>query len=211
MVSLASIDRSTPATAGSKPLLRTTMSGTIRKAQDAELDDDLLAEMPKMKRARVTFNPNVEEKVLEEYVAKGRTVESVRTEIKRAIEAHGRGYSEKYDAIKGIFVPRREDDEDDEEQDATASNEEMKIYLLALTNYVSLLNKNCNGLVRAILACEWMGREESFVKVYAQFLGNLVSTQGAYVGMVLGMLVGHFTGGMSKYPSSMCRAFLTAF
>ncbi|PQE10100.1 hypothetical protein CJF31_00004044 [Rutstroemia sp. NJR-2017a BVV2] len=180
-----------------KPLLRTTMSGTIRKAQDAELDDDLLAEMPKTKRARVTFNPNVEEKVLEEYVAKGRTLESVRTEVKRAIEAHGRGDSEKYDTIKAIFTPGREGDEgdeDDEEQDSAASNEEMKIYLLALTNYVSLLNKNCNGLVRAILACEWMGREESFVKVYAQFLGNLVSTQGAYVGMVLGMLVGHFTG-----------------
>merc|ERR1712098_189576 len=39
-----------------------------------------------------------------------------------------------------------------------------------------------------------MGRDEAFVKAYVQFLGSLASAQGAYVGSVLGMLVGYFYG-----------------
>ncbi|CAD6448171.1 e7d1355d-5e56-4a84-9447-1ff9f238cabc [Sclerotinia trifoliorum] len=187
MVSLTSVDRSTPATAGSKPLLKTTMSGTIRKAQEADLDDDL--EVPNPKRARVSFNPKVEEKVLEEYVAKGRSLESVRVEVKRAIEAHGKGDSERYDSIKEVFAQTEGDERED-----TGANDEAKTYLLALTSYASLLNKDCNGLVKAILKCDWMGRDEGFVKLYAKFLGNLVSAQGAYVGLVLGTLIDNFIG-----------------
>ncbi|KAI9650250.1 DNA independent RNA polymerase I transcription factor [Ciborinia camelliae] len=186
---LALVDRPTPAAAGNKPLLKTTMAGMIRKAQDADLDDDL--EVPNPKRARVTFNPKVEEKVLEEYVAKGRSVESIRVEVKQAIEAHGKGDSEKYDSIKGVFEQTEGD-----EREGTGANDDVKTYLIALTSYASLLNKDCNGLVKAILKCEWMGREEGFVKAYAQFLGNLVSAQGAYVGLVLGTLIDHFTGSM---------------
>ncbi|ESZ97945.1 hypothetical protein SBOR_1668 [Sclerotinia borealis F-4128] len=172
MVPLASVDRSISAAApGNKPLLKTPMSapmsGRIRKAQDADLDDDI--EVPNPKRARVSFNPKVEEKVLEEYVAKGRSLESVRVEVKRAIEAHGKGDSEKYDSIKEVFAQAENDERED-----TAANDEVKTYLIALTSYASLLNKGCNGLVKAILKCEWMGREEGFVKAYAQFLGNLV-------------------------------------
>ncbi|EDO01946.1 hypothetical protein SS1G_04421 [Sclerotinia sclerotiorum 1980 UF-70] len=150
------------------------MSGTIRKAQDADLDDDL--EVPNPKRARVSFNPKVEEKVLEEYVPKGTSLESVRAEVKRAIEAHGKGDSERYDSIKEVFAQSEGDERDD-----TGANDEVKTYLLALTSYASLLNKDCNGLVKAILKCDWMGRDEGFVKLYAQFLGNLVSAQGAAI------------------------------
>ncbi|KAA8576483.1 hypothetical protein EYC84_006596 [Monilinia fructicola] len=128
-------------------------------------------------------------KVMEEYVAKGRSLESVRVEVKRAIEAHGKGDSEKYDSIKEVFAQNKGDDRED-----TIANDEVKTYLVALTSYASLLNKDCNGLVKAILKCEWMGRDEGFVKAYAQFLGNLVSAQGAYVGLVLGTLIDHFTG-----------------
>lgn len=199
MVSVASVDRSTSTAAGSKPLLKTTMSGTIRKAQDADLDDDI--EIPNPKRARVSFNPMVEEKVMEEYVAKGRSLESVRVEVKRAIEAHGKGDSEKYDSIKEVFAQNKGDDRED-----TIANDEVKTYLVALTSYASLLNKDCNGLVKAILKCEWMGRDEGFVKAYAQFLGNLVSAQGAYVGLVLGTLIDHFTGGTTSFLHDLTSA-----
>ncbi|QSZ29756.1 hypothetical protein DSL72_004273 [Monilinia vaccinii-corymbosi] len=192
MVSIASVDRSTLTITGSKPLLKPTMSGTIRKAKDTDLDDDI--EVPNPKRARVSFNPQVEEKVLVEYVAKARSLESVRAEVKRAIEAHVKGDSEKYDSIKEFFAHP----EGDEREDTTA-NDEVKTYLLALTSYASLLNKDCNGLVKAILKCEWMGRDEGFVKAYAQFLGNLVSAQGAYVGLVLATLIDHFTGGTLSF------------
>lgn len=190
MVSVVSVNQPIPTVTGSKPLLKSTMSGSMRrKAQDADLDDDL--EVPNPKRARVSFNPKVEEKVLEEYVAKGRSLESIRTEVKRAIEAHGKGDSERYDSIKEVFAQFAGEDRED-----SSANDEVKTYILALTSYASLLNRDCNGLVKAILKCEWMGRDESFVKAYAQFLGNLVSAQGAYVGLVLGTLVDQFTGGM---------------
>jgi len=190
MVSLGPIARSAaPKSAASKPLLRRVT--LIRNSDDADLDSDLLSSpLSSNKRSKVTFNPKVEEKFMEEYNVRGRSLESVRQEVKRAIDAHGQGNSEGYDAIKEIFVPKKGVAEDDE-----VASDEMKVYLLALTGHASLLNKGCSGLVKAVLACEWLGREEGFVRAYVQFLGSLSSAQGAYVGLVLGMLVGYFQGG----------------
>jgi len=129
---------------------------------------------------------------MEEYQVKGRSLESVRIEVKSSIEAHLKGDSEGYDVIKEVFSPRKGDEDEEREEDKRV---DMRTYLLVLTSYASLLNKGCSGLVKAVLACEWMGRDESFVKAYVHFLGSLASAQGAYVGMVLGMLVGHFHGG----------------
>ncbi|PBP26872.1 RNA polymerase I-specific transcription initiation factor-like protein rrn3 [Diplocarpon rosae] len=182
-----------PAAKPSKPLLRrATSSGTIRKSEDAGLDIDLVSvPYSPNKRARVTFNPTVEEKVMEVYQAKGRSLDSIRAEVRRSIEAHTRdqGNNEGYDKIREMFAPRRGEDDEGE-----GSNVDLKNYLVALTSYTSLLNKRCNGLVKALLLCDWMGRDEAFVKSYVHFLGSLASAQGIYVGMVLGMLVGHFQG-----------------
>jgi RNA polymerase I-specific transcription initiation factor RRN3 len=49
--------------------------------------------------------------------------------------------------------------------------------------------------VQAMIKCDWMGRDEAFVKSYVQFLGSLASSQGAYVVTVLEMLVTNFYGG----------------
>lgn len=190
MVSLAPISRSAaPKSAASKPLLRRVT--LIRKSDDAGLDSNLLSSPPNPnKRPKVTFNPKVEENFMEEYNVRGRSFDSVRAEVRRAIDAHGRGDSEGYDAIKDVFAPKEGAAEESE-----VANEDMKVYLLALTSHASLLNKGCSGLVKAVLACEWLGKEEGFVRAYVQFLGSLSSAQGAYVGLVLGMLVGHFQGG----------------
>jgi RNA polymerase I-specific transcription initiation factor RRN3 len=180
-----------------KPVLRrATLSGTIRKADDAELDSDLPSRPSSPnKRARVTFNPNVEEKVMEEYQVKvtRRSLESVRSEVRRAIEELLNGNSEAYDQLKEVFSLGREGGEDEEGE--IQRRADLKTYVIALTGFASSLNRNCNGLVKNILACEWMGRDEAFVKAYMQFLGSLVSAQGMYVGTVLGMLVGHFHRG----------------
>jgi RNA polymerase I-specific transcription initiation factor RRN3 len=202
MVSLVPSARPAAPTAApkpSKPLLRrATLSGTIRKAEDAGLDSDFLSAPPSpSKRVRVTFNPDVEEKVMGEYQIKGRSLESIKLEVKCSIEAHLKGDSEGYDVIKEVFSSRSADDED--EESAGDKRVDMKTYLLALTSYASSLNKGCSGLVKSILACEWMGKDESFVKAYVHFLGSLTSAQGAYVGMVLGMLVGNFYGGKTLY------------
>jgi RNA polymerase I-specific transcription initiation factor RRN3 len=144
----------------------------------------------------VTFKEEVEEKIMDEYHVKGRSLKLIRAETKAAIEGHVRGDSEAYDNIKEVFAPRRNrDDGGEEEMERRA---DMKGYLLALTGFAASLNKNCNGLVKAVVGCEWMGREEGFVDVYVRFLGGLVSAQGAYVGVVLGMLVEHFHGGKTN-------------
>ena len=117
-------------------------------------------------------------------------LEAIRVEVKLALEEHIRGGNdEKYDMLKEVFgsVRRRGDNEG-------PSNEKIRTYLLALTSCVSLLGKSCASLVRTVLDFEWMGREEGFVKIYVHFLGNLVSAQGSYVGMILSALVGKFTG-----------------
>lgn len=202
MVSVVPIARQSASSASkpSKPLLRrATLSGTVRKVDDAGLGDDFLSAPPSpSKRARVTFKDEVEEKVMEEYQVKGRSLDSVRGEVKRSLQAHLKGDSEGYDVIKEVFAPRRDDDEDEDEVDAKA---DIKTYVIALTSQASLLNKNCSDLVKAILGCEWMGRDEGFVKAYVHFLGSLASAQGAYVGMVLGMLVNHFYGGKTSRKS----------
>ena len=179
-----------------KPLLRrSNLSGTIRKLEDANLDSDSISipSSPR-KRAKVTFNPTVEEKVLEEY---SRSLDSVRREVKMAIDAHARGSSTGYDGLKDIFTPKRGDDEE------RLGNDEMRAYIVALTTHASLLTKSCHGLVKVILAFQWMGMDESFVRAYIQFLGSLASSQGAYVGSVLQMLADHFLGGKISHPRNV--------
>ncbi|RDW85048.1 hypothetical protein BP6252_02638 [Coleophoma cylindrospora] len=176
-----------PALKPTKPLLRrSTLSGTVRKADDADLDADLLSVPPSpSKRARVTFNPHVEEKVMQ-----GRSVEQIKAEVRRAIDGHTKGDSEEYDILKEVFSSQQRG------QDTTreTGNEEIRKYVHALTNYVSLLGKSCSGLVKAVLDCDWLGRDESFLKAYVQFLGSLASAQGTYVPLVLSKLVDFFPG-----------------
>jgi len=188
-------NESLPAQKIMKPLLRrSTVSGVVRKIDDLDMDSDMLSSpLSSRKKAKVTFNETVEEKVLEEY---SRSLDSVRREVKMSLEAHVRGTSDTgYDAIKEIFSPRRVD------EDESLGNEEMRAYMLALTTHASLLNKTCVGLIRNILAYEWMGRDEKFVRAYIQFLGSLASTQGAnVVDTILSMLADHFLGGEYLFP-----------
>jgi RNA polymerase I-specific transcription initiation factor RRN3 len=187
MVSIVPQRPSEPLTLKSKPIKPLLRRAAIRKSDDAGLDGDVLSRPPSPKKAKVTFSSQVEEYSPRPSM---RSLESVRGEVRRAIEGHGRGDSEGYDTIKEIFAPRRGGD------DATDLDQGgMRQYLLALASCASSLNRGCKGLVGSLLACEWMGRDEAFVKVYVQFLGSLVSTQGIYVSSVLGMLVGHFLGG----------------
>lgn len=196
----------------SRPLLRrATATGTIRTADEAELDFNSsgIASTPlspNSKRARtVTFSPIVEKQVfsqskaMEGFTPDGRVrdLEATRVEVRIAIEEHVRGSSdEAYDGLKEVFGPVKKVSMMDGEDGP--SNDRIKTCLLALTSCVSLLGKtmgkDCSGLVKAVLESEWMGRDEGFVKIYVHFLGNLVSAQGAYVGTILSMLIGKFTG-----------------
>ncbi|KAI1001316.1 hypothetical protein K3495_g6883 [Podosphaera aphanis] len=178
-------------------LRRPAQSGTTRKVDDAGLDDDLPL-LTSNKRLKVTFGTAITDKVIdEEPLPKTRALETIRAEVKRAIEAHLKGNSEAYDVIKYIFSPKKKDDDDEEEgeeENERPNNGEMKSYLLALTSCASLLGKGCSGLVKNVLSIDWLGREEAFVKAYIYFLGSLASTQGTYVESILEMLIEFFLG-----------------
>jgi RNA polymerase I-specific transcription initiation factor RRN3 len=202
MVSLTPAMRSSTATTSKplKPLLRrATLSGTVRKVDDTDLDADLIsAPSSPSKKARVTFKDDVEEKVMVQYAAKGRNVEVIRAEVRRALDDHARGDSTGYNVVKEVFSKSKEDDDDEQgEEEESQKRADIRTYVIALTNYSSQLNKSCSGLVQAVLRCEWLGRNEAFVKSYVQFLGSLASSQGSYVGTVLEMLVTNFYGGES--------------
>ena len=190
----------------SRPLLRrATLGGSIRTRDEAGLDVDVdgsIASAPPSpsKRARtVTFSPMIERQVFSSTSTMAGfepdntlDLEAVRLEVKFAIEEHAKGTSEEgYDMLKELFATEKRRTGDGKEG---ASNGKIKTHLLALTSYVSLLGKNCSGLVKAILECDWFGRDEEFIKIYVQFLGNLASAQGAYVSTVLNTLVGSFIG-----------------
>jgi RNA polymerase I-specific transcription initiation factor RRN3 len=159
-----------------------------RKAQDDDEADP--AENPS-KRRKVLFDDirNVT------YEVGRRTMEEVKIEVRSALEDHLRGNDGQYDTLKELFandkqryLPPVVGEEDD-----TLKPHELQVYVMALTSCVPMLKaKECNGLVRTILKCSWLGRDDKFVKVFTHFLAALVSAQGSYLMSVLGMMVEKF-------------------
>ncbi|KAG9233249.1 RNA polymerase I-specific transcription initiation factor-like protein rrn3 [Amylocarpus encephaloides] len=175
-----------------KPLLQKATSGIIRKLSDTDFGSDLSVPVNPSKRARVTFNPNVEEKVLMEYTPQGKSLDVVRAEVRRALESHARGDNEAYYGVKAVFSNSSEDGGGvDEVADRRAN---IKSYVIALTSFTSSLDKSTGDMVDSMLNCEWLGRDEMFVKVYVHFLGSLVTAQGGFMPLVLENLVENFYG-----------------
>ncbi|KFY84499.1 hypothetical protein V500_09292 [Pseudogymnoascus sp. VKM F-4518 (FW-2643)] len=175
-----------------KTLLRKSTLAGKRKLDDAGLDldgDDMSASMNPAKRSRtVTFNPLVQEQLFTSSPEAPADLYDVRRLVKKALDEHNRagGDDSRYDGVKEVFSTKNR-------SQGKAENDLMRAHLLALTSNVSLLGKNSSGLVRAILESEWVGRDEPYIRAYVNFLGNLASAQGAYVGTVLSMLVGKFS------------------
>jgi RNA polymerase I-specific transcription initiation factor RRN3 len=117
----------------------------------------------------------------------------VREEVRRAIQRHITGTdSEAYDRIKEIFSadPRRRDEDGMFPYDVP-THTTLRYHLLGLLSNVASLDRSCNGLVNAVLNSVWLGRDESYIKLYIRFLGNLAAAQGSYLGPVLKMLVSY--------------------
>ncbi|EON64205.1 hypothetical protein W97_03435 [Coniosporium apollinis CBS 100218] len=156
--------------------------GSKRKYTDATPEDEALSSS-QGKRQKVAFDPDVEIRVLEDWNEKG--IELVREEVRRGIEKHLAGDNAAYDQLKQLFTAKPF------EEDAPSTRLLQK-YLHALTGHASWLNKNCSGLVHAVLDCQWLLRDESFVQSYIRFLGGLLSAHGGYTGLVLRMVVQSF-------------------
>lgn len=169
----------------------------------------------KKKKARVKFEPEVEVRFLKDERERnagnkersggnggevGKSTAVVREEVRRAIQRHVTGTaSEAYDRVKEVFLadPKKAgDDEEGDEEFELPSPESLRNHLLGLLSNVSALDRRCNELVNAVLGSEWLGRDESYVKLFVRFLGNLAAAQGGYLGPVLKMLVNGFADGM---------------
>ncbi|KAL1916898.1 uncharacterized protein VTP21DRAFT_5095 [Calcarisporiella thermophila] len=77
----------------------------------------------------------------------------------------------------------------------------LRQWIHALSGSISLLNRSCYSLVRAILAINWCMRDNSFVRAYISFLGDLVSSHAYYVVPVQKMLVKN----LAWVPPSSCQ------
>ncbi|EKG22030.1 RNA polymerase I specific transcription initiation factor RRN3 [Macrophomina phaseolina MS6] len=181
MVSLAA-----PVTALPSSAAKAAIPGPSLKRKHSDSNSDSEARAPGVsKRPRVSFDPNVDIRLLEDYNEKG--IELIREEVRRAIDKHVAGDSASYDEIKTLFKARPT-------ASAAPSTKLLSKYVVALIGNVSLLNKNCSGLVHAILDCQWLARDESFKRLYVTLLASLMSAHGGYTGSVLQSLVKHFYG-----------------
>jgi RNA polymerase I-specific transcription initiation factor RRN3 len=162
--------------------------------------DDAEDTQPSKKKARVQFDKKVK---MHEDTTSERSLGVIREEVRGAIHRHvAMSESEGYDRIKGVFTadPKLQGDDAVLTYDMP-THTSLKNHLLGLLSHVSSLDRSCSGLVNAIINSEWVGRDESYVKLYIRFLGNLAAAQGSYLSSVLKML----TTNLSTVPRGTGR------
>ncbi|KAF2791887.1 RNA polymerase I-specific transcription initiation factor RRN3 [Melanomma pulvis-pyrius CBS 109.77] len=176
MVSLASTDRA----AG---IVAPSAGGSLKRKQpDTHFDAEHLPSN-QIKRRRVTFDPEVDVRILSDVNEK--SLELVGEEVRRALEKHATDDNSAYDQIRSLLIFRPTS------ADAPVTSLLQK-YVIALTNNVPLLDHKCSGLVHAIIECSWIARNEQFVRSYRHLLRSLLSVHPGYTSPVLNMLVNMF-------------------
>ncbi|EEP81912.1 conserved hypothetical protein [Uncinocarpus reesii 1704] len=176
--------------------------------------DSIETLLPSKKRARVTFEMDIPDK--KAYGAGGvqaihenngaavreKSTALVREEVSRAIQRHLVGDSDAYDRLKEIFsVDPKALELDGSPVYDLPTHTSLKNHLLGLLSNVSALDSTCSGLVHAVLRSEWLGRDESYVKLFIRFLGTLAAARGGYLTAVLKMLVNN----LCEVPSGAGR------
>lgn len=217
MTTISSVARSAAASTATtlassspiKPILRKTSSilGTrLRRSGENESDNDDDDKPPAKRQKKKTVVFNEELNVVREI--NGKTLEDAKREVQLALEAHERGDDEDYDRLKETFLAgsrqfggerRDEEEEDDSEDDEDWDDtlgvrpQDLLVYVVALTGCVPLLGRSCTGLLRSVLRCSWLERDETFARAYIQLLAALASVQGSLFTQVLTMIVDKFT------------------
>ena len=146
-------------------------------------NDDELPPSNLGKRARVTFDSDVEIRTVGEYE---KAPELVQEEVRSAFQKRACDDNTGYERIKTMYSKK----EDEEEEPSSAT---LRSYTIALLGNISSLNKSSADLVRVILRSEWLGREEEYVSLFVRLLANLVSAQGSFLAETLRMLVENLT------------------
>jgi RNA polymerase I-specific transcription initiation factor RRN3 len=140
-----------------------------------------------VKRSKVSFNSNVEVRVVEEWE---KTPELIQEEVGRALEKQAWGDDSSYLEVKAIYSAKKRTEDE-------PSTNTLRNYTVALLSNVSSLNKSRSDLVYAVLNSPWLGRSEEYTNVYTRFLANLVCAQGIYLADALRMLVDNLTASKS--------------
>ncbi|KAI1344991.1 RNA polymerase I-specific transcription initiation factor RRN3 [Xylariaceae sp. FL0016] len=178
-----------------RPILKSSSSvlSTKRSCDDIPTSDDTMdgAQSPR-KRQKVEFDL----KNIEIHEIGTRSVDEIKQEVKKILDLHDRGDNEEYDVLKQTLLGKHTNyDYDDEDFDPTIpakQRQELKGYLVALTSFTPRLGRQGDGLVKSVLQCQWLGRDEQFAQIYVQFLAALVSAQGPRLTQVLSMIVEKF-------------------
>ena len=135
------------------------------------------------------------------------------------LEGHARGDDEDYDNLKQIFAPinrRRKpyrsnyDDETDEDEDDdpdAVKPQDLLIYVIALTSNVTSLGRSCSGLIKSVLECAWIDRDDDFARAYIQLLAALSSVQASFFTQILSMMVEKFNSELSRGSHSFVPGY----
>lgn len=189
MISLASSERPISG------IIATSIGGSLKRKHTSSDFQEGAFPSSQTKRQKVAFDPDVEVRILEDWNERNeKGLELVREEVRRGLEKHVAGDSTGYDQLKHLFTAKPSSDD-------APSTSLLRKYIVVLNSHVGLLNKKCSGLVHAILDCNWLVRDESFVASYIRLLGSLISAHGGYTGPVLQMLVNNFV----EFPSPVVR------
>lgn len=166
-----------------KPLLRRQ---TLVRKRGEDGDEDPPSSPGK--RARVTFDSDVEVRMVDDFE---KAPELINDEVCRAFKRRALGDNSGYEKIKDVYVTKDAADE--------LSLKTARSYTFALLRNVSALTKSNSDLVHAVLRSEWLGRCEDDVSLFIHLLANLVSVHGLFLGEVMRMLVDNLT---ASPPSS---------
>ncbi|KAK3341664.1 RNA polymerase I-specific transcription initiation factor RRN3 [Lasiosphaeria hispida] len=171
-----------------RPILRKPPSSVLGKRRTDDDDNNknditdlsqLLPSSPTKKRKTVMFSENLN--IVKEVGSK--TLEDAKREVKQALESHSRGDDEDYDSLKDIFAPaprrRRSLGNEEEEQQNDSRPQDLLIYVMALTSQAPLLGKSCSGLIRSVLKCAWLERDENFSRVLSMMVDKFGEIRGS--------------------------------
>jgi RNA polymerase I-specific transcription initiation factor RRN3 len=172
---------STPRPLGT--IMAPSAGGSLKRKQTDNSSDAENAALGQPKRRRVTFDPDVDVRILSEHSEK--SLDLVRGEVERAIEKHAVGEKAAYDGLKAHF-------KEAPTSSKAPTSRLLQKYVIALCEYTPKLDHSCKGLVHAVLDCSWIARNEDFVRSYRDFLRSLVSVQSGYITTVLSTIVDMF-------------------
>lgn len=200
---------STDASSTIRPILRKPGSSIlgVRKRSldddDGRDDDDTVVALssPIKKRKTVMFNENLN---VVKRIGGSKTVDEAKRDIMLALDGHDRHDSEDYDRIKELFAPQSRRgsgaldvaEADDETEDALA-------YVVALTGLAKRVDRKYPGLVKSVLRCAWLERDDNFARAYIQLMAALSTAHGSIFAQVLSMMVDKF----AKAPPARVPGF----